>query len=139
MSCSFVLCGFDDILNHYAFANIRFVIYFTFRDFYDSDKFVLNHNLLLSVLIYTFCFVIHYFICEFPQKRRCQRFHFHKLHYSPDKLLLVCCIVPIELNRSRSPEILVFSFIRSTLYLWVSGINHSSVTFPTALSSYNFV
>ena len=32
--------------------------------------------------------------------------------------------MPIELNRSRSPEILVFSFIRSTLYLSLIHIYH---------------
>lgn len=68
-ACSFVLCGFGNILDCHAFSGICLVITSAFGYLNIPDKFVMDHNPLTAVFTNTFGFINRYLVYEFPKKR----------------------------------------------------------------------
>ncbi len=89
LSCSFVLCRLGNILNRNPFSGIRLVIASARWNFNHSNKLVVNHDSLASVLTHAFCLVNRNLFNQFPQQRRCQRLHLHKPPHSTNELLFI--------------------------------------------------
>ena len=88
-SCSFVLCGFSNILDDYTFSGICLVITSAFGYLNIPDKFVMDHNPLTAVFTNAFGFINRYLIYEFSKKRCSQFLHFHK---SSDSTNIRLCV-----------------------------------------------
>ncbi len=71
--CSFVLCGFGNILDGYTFSAICLVITFAFGYLNIPNEFVMDHNPLTAIFTNTFGFINRYFVYEFANKR-CRNF-----------------------------------------------------------------
>ena len=65
-ACSFVLCGFGNILDCYSFSGICFVIASAFGYLNIPNEFVMDHNSLTAVFTNTFSLINRYLIYEFP-------------------------------------------------------------------------
>ena len=88
-ACSFVLCGFGNILDGYTFSGVSLVITSAFGYLNLPDKFVMDHNPLTAVFTNAFGFINRYLVYEFPKKRCSQFLHFHKSSDCVDKSVFV--------------------------------------------------
>ena len=70
-ACSFVLCGFGNILDGYTFSCVCFVITFAFGYFNIPNEFVMDNNPLTAIFTNTLGFVDFYMVNEFANKRCC--------------------------------------------------------------------
>ena len=84
-ACSFVLCGFGNILDCCTFSCIILVITSSFGYLNILNKFVMDHNSLTAIFTNAFGFINRYLVYEFPKKRCSQFLHFHKSSDSVDK------------------------------------------------------
>ena len=66
-ACSFVLCGFGNILYGYTFSGICLVITSAFGYLNIPNKFVMDHNPLTTIFTNTFGFINRYLVYEFPK------------------------------------------------------------------------
>ena len=89
LSCPFVLCKLGSILNCNPFSGIRLAIASVRWNSNHSNKLVVNHDSLVSVLTHAFCLVNRNRFNHFPQQRHCQHLHFHKPPYSTNELLFI--------------------------------------------------
>ena len=88
-TCSFVLCGFGNILDGYTFSCVCLVITSAFGYLNIPNEFVMDHNSLTTVFANTFGFINRYLVYEFPKKRCSQFLHFHKSSDSSYKSVFV--------------------------------------------------
>ena len=65
-ACSFVLCGFSNILDCYTFSGICLVIASAFGYLNIPNEFVMDHNSLTAVFTNTFSLINRYLIYKFP-------------------------------------------------------------------------
>jgi len=88
-ACSFVLCGFGNILDSYTFSCVCLVITSAFGYLNIPNEFIVDHYPLTAVFANAFGFINRYFIYEFPKKRCSQLLHFHKSSDSAYKSVFV--------------------------------------------------
>lgn len=88
-ACSFVLCGFGNILDGYTLSGICLVITSAFGYFNIPNKFVMDHYPLTAVFANAFGFINRYLVYEFPKKWCSQFLHFHKSSDSTDESVFV--------------------------------------------------
>ena len=93
-ACSFVLCGFGNILDSYTFSCVCLIITSAFGYLNIPNEFVMDHNPLTAVFTNTLGFINRYLVYEFPKKRSCQLLHFHKSSNGAYKPILVLLHYP---------------------------------------------
>ena len=88
-ACSFVLCGFGNILDCYSFSGVCLEITSAFGYLNIPNEFVMAHNPLTAVLTNTLGFINRYLVYDFPKEWCSQLLHFHKSSDSADKSIFV--------------------------------------------------
>ena len=88
-ACSFVLCGFGNILYCYTLSCVCLIITSAFGYLNMPNEFLMDHNPLTAIFNNTFGFINRYLVYEFPKKWCSQFLHFHKPTNRTNKAVFV--------------------------------------------------